>query len=168
MRVVFLDFDGVINSEQYISSERPFRDIALAPGLRPEHAHYLARFDPLAAELIAKFVTRNELRVVISSNWREAFGWRVCSEFLNSLAKFPQGAVIDETPSYTPTAKRGLDISAWLLKNTYVSNYVIFDDLEPINFLPEQRCALVQTDPAVGITEADLRKAEEILNRRFS
>ena len=62
------------------------------------------------------------------------------------------------------TPIRGMEVQEWLnTKGKKVSHYVILDDMD--NMLPEQQNHFVQTNPTVGITEEDAKKAIAILNK---
>jgi len=59
--------------------------------------------------------------------------------------------------------KRGREIKGWLsLHKNEVIHYAILDDMDDI--LPEQQQRFVQTDPELGITEADAKTIICILN----
>jgi hypothetical protein len=151
MKVVFLDFDGVLNSGPFL---REWRD-----GPDPIDASAVAHLDRICKATSAL--------VVVSSSWRYMYG---VYDFRRLLGHHNfNGAVIDVTPDLsTRTAQaklhsspeRGEEIQAWLDDNPGVESFVILDDDSDMAHL---RHRLVQTDFDVGLTEAHVEQALAIL-----
>ena len=154
MKNIFLDIDGVLNTRNFGSQDS---------------------FDSKAVANLARIIESTGAAIVISSSWK----FLGLSEIQRiwRIKKLP-GKVIDITPDtisddmllkadlsdidnlYT----RGNEIKEWLKKHIFDnSNYVIIDDSN--NFLPEQYSHLVQTDPKIGLSASDARRAIEILNK---
>ena len=85
------------------------------------------------------------------------------------------GKVIDITPDTASNemllsadldmdlpAVKGSEIKEWLdINGSQVTHYAIIDDME--DMLPEQQPHFVQTDPTIGITEDNAKRAIAIL-----
>ncbi|MBD0259514.1 MAG: hypothetical protein ICV83_27660 [Cytophagales bacterium] len=160
MKVIFLDLDGVIVTNHYLSrleqKMQPWRDAA-------GYAHFCPRCLANVEELVA----RSGASVVLSSTWRFFL------EDLAGVRRFFRSrnirfAIHDVTPlvDYYPgkpsrNADRGREIAAWLEAHPEVTRYCILDD-DP-RILPEQRPYWVRTTFHYGFTRARLEKALRIL-----
>lgn len=71
------------------------------------------------------------------------------------------GEILDTLPCGASYISRGEDIVCWLKKHAQV-NYVIIDDLN--DFYTSQLDRYVETNPIVGISEADAARAIELLS----
>ena len=162
-KVIFLDFDGVMNTERYIAERR-------RNGL-PVSDRYGYLFDPEAVENLRRIIDATGAEVVISSSWRlegeermkdmwheRALPGQLIGITGQSLhANFPMSA------GETAGAAKGEEIRGWLKEHASKPyRYVIFDDEADIR--PEQRPHFIQTDPRIGITRADAERAIQILN----
>lgn len=163
-KVVFLDFDGVLNTGRWYAQMD-------ADSVADE---YGSVFDPLAVANLERILTETDAEIVVSSSWK-----------FMGLAKMRDmwkdrnlpGKVIGLTPNSVSDefllnadldyiellSIRGQEIKEWLtLHGKDVGHYVILDDTYDI--LPEQKSHFVLIDPNVGITEDDAEKAIAILN----
>ncbi len=165
MKIIFLDFDGVMNTGQWY---RQLDENAKSDA-------YATVFDPNAVANLAKIIEATGADIVISSSWK-AMGLTTMREMWKER-RLP-GRVIGITPTYIDNEMllnadlsnmdfhhgRGEEIKGWLLLHgKEVSHYVIFDDIDDV--LPEQEAHLIQTDPEVGISEKDTDVAIFILNK---
>lgn len=173
MKIIFLDIDGVLNVEVYLTA---FWDICKRINLaRPQAASlrmdamqddYGNLFCPLACRRLAWIIEITGAKIVISSAWR-----------MNGLSEMQAmwkhrelaGEVIDVTPIHMNNrvkelsfTERGNEIKEWLSLHPEVESYVIFDDDN--DMLAEQKNNFIQTDEAYGITLKDAERAIEILN----
>lgn len=119
MRIIFLDFDGVLNSHEFIARVPPNGGVV---GL-----------DPIACERLVDLVERTEARVVVSSTWRHNRDRRQLSDLLgfNVLGRTPRW--LHKTPGGIYAAEsRGQEIQAWLdAADDYgreVESFVIIDN----------------------------------------
>jgi len=150
MRVVFLDFDGVLNAE---TSE-------VDDSVEMWSASWL---DRAMVQRLARLVERAGARVVVSSSWRQR---RTIAELQEILGVHGFAvAILDVTPRHTRPAEgerlvREGEISAWLAAHPEVTSFVILDDDQEFGTLSH---AHVQTDSRVGITDADVARACAIL-----
>lgn len=161
-KYIFLDFDGVLNTEQHISCLK-------AEGL-PISNKYGYVFDPDAVDNLAAIVEKTEAEIVITSSWRIE-GLETMQQLWLDL-ELP-GVIAGITPfegveidANTPDtcAGRGNEIDLWLKEHCAEEDrYVIIDDVDDV--LPHQKSFFVQTDPYVGITDYDYHAAVKILNR---
>lgn len=157
-RYIFLDIDGVINTERYQAqlelAGKPIRD-ELGPF-----------YDPAAVGHLKHIVDMTNAEVVITSSWRmqgiDIMNRAWCQRRMPGILA-----------GITPVIKssyyciRGMEIIQWLAENeneNEIVSYVIIDDCH--DFLPEQERLLVNTDPYIGITYADALRAIDILGYR--
>lgn len=150
MKIIFLDFDGVITtpSSKYC--------------LSPPHM-----------DILGKILESTGAYIVISSSWRR-YNLEQTINFITSRSNpfvgenpFPfTDKVIDIAKRLTPIKMseyiyRGDEIKEWL-DNNEVESYVILDDIN--NMLSCQQNNLVLTDEKKGLTDKDAQKAISILN----
>lgn len=165
MKVLFLDFDGVLNSYQSAHFWHNKRDQKrweneLYLEWQGSLKEYLAQeFCPIALSNVEELIRRvPDLKVVVSSTWR-------LGETVESLkkivapAKLLADAIIDVTPSFR--GPRGLEIQAWLDKHPEVSQFVIVDDdADMVHLTPR----LVLIDSKNGFIFTDMENAAKMLD----
>ena len=170
-KIIFLDFDGVLNTEYY-------QGLLQYQG-KPWQDEYGAFFDPKAVKQLKRIIDATDADIVVESSWKY-LGLDAMKE-LWKVRNLP-GRIIDITPSTTSDEYllnvdlddfsnfsnkmhhcKGLEISSWLsekgLSNT---RYVIIDDEYVI--LDSQLPHFILTNPYEGITEEQANKAISILN----
>lgn len=135
MKVVFGDFDGVI----FTFGNYNFSAVACK------------NFQSLLDQV-------PDLKIVISSSWRH-LGIDQCKQTLASNG-IDSSKVIDITGD--EPGERGGQIKAYLARNPQITHYVIIDDESDFTGLMDR---LVKTNPHVGFTEADGKKALDILKK---
>lgn len=146
MRIIFLDFDGVLVNRA-----------ALLKG-----SGYSAYGAPECVAALNKIIDATGAYIVVSSAHR--MGCRV-EELQKRLDKWGvRGRVIDKTPVHWQDP-RGVEIYTWL-KNSQdrdferIESFVILDDdVDMVNLIGY----LVKTEFEVGLTEADADRAISIL-----
>jgi hypothetical protein len=150
MRIIFLDFDGVLNADMAEPDES--RELWTASWL-----------DAAMVGRLARLVERTGARIVISSSWRQ----RRSQEELRALlaARGYVGDVFDITPRHQrpPEGERLVragEIAAWLAAHPEVTSFVILDDDEDFGPLAAQH---VRIDAHVGLTDADVLRAHSVL-----
>jgi len=129
MKVIFLDFDGVLNSAA---------SFMLESRIRKEHP--MADDLPPVNETLCRVCTSNfrhildevpDAKIVISSTWRQLFDLDWLKAKLSEYG-IDSTRVIDVTPSLrvrmSQYAERGEEIKAWMDAHPEVTNYVILDD----------------------------------------
>lgn len=162
-KVLFLDIDGVLNTERWHNQ-------ASGDELKDEYGYM---FDPVAVDNLRKIVDETGAAIVISSSWK-CIGLTTMQRMWQD--RHLPGKVIDITPNSVSDefllnvdlndmdllSIRGQEIKDWLITNGGDScQYVIFDDMNDV--LQEQESHFVWIDPAVGITKANVDQAIRIL-----
>jgi hypothetical protein len=151
MKVVFLDFDGVLNSLTFLLAQ---------PGGR----HDL--LDPAAVARLNTLVMRSSAKVVISSTWRLKMSLDELRSRLTALGFC--GEVIDRTPEaqalgglYSdPTLARCQEIQAWIERSSEpIESFVVLDDA----YLEDVAQFLVKTEFETGLADEHIEAALEIL-----
>lgn len=145
MKILFLDFDGVLNSHKFLAD----RDCG-------DH------LDPRAVALVNQVIQATNCRVVITSTWRcynplEVLQARLAEHGLNP------NHVVGVTPITDMDINRAGEIKLWLDANKQVEVFAIVDDWGPEVF-KDLTDRLVQTDPKVGITPKDVAKLIDMLS----
>lgn len=110
MKVIFLDVDGVLNSNEYIEKIKN-KNIQ---GIQSE-------IDVEKVKLLKKAIDETGAKVVLSSSWRYTRNAHDLKELLGSF-----GIYTDSTPFVR--GERGLEIKQWLSDNQDVEDFVILDD----------------------------------------
>lgn len=116
MKVIFLDFDGVLNTQEY-------RDI---------HGSSKAGIDSSRLSLIKRLVDSTGAKIVLITSLREYwekdpnkcdyFGKIINDEFAKLGLE-----VYDKTP-VSESGKREDEILEWIVDNPGIKNYVVIDD----------------------------------------
>lgn len=153
-RVLFLDIDGVLNSDYYFK-ERPDEDNRPYP---------LSEFDPVLIRRLNQILIDGKVTdLVVSSDWRFTEGLDNIFQEVGILDPFHHKNEKLDYIGYVPDEdhRRGYEIRHYLSRNT-VDSYCILDDME--FFLNDQQSNLVLTDWRVGLTDKDVITAIKILN----
>lgn len=160
MKVLFLDFDGVLNSERYCR-------------FHPELEG--AVFDPVCMLRLRRIVEATGAKIVLSTSWREHWSPED-SECDNTGLEINQAfaeqglSVYGKTGVYrigefrrNPDVERVHEILDWLSEHPDVERYVVLDDRDlTASGLPEGH--MVKTSGRVGgLTDADADTATCLL-----
>lgn len=124
MTVIFLDFDGVLNSEGSFLYESNRRKRYKEQGVKGPVMETLCNV--CTANFQELLFQYPDAKVVISSTWREHFSLDWLREKLASY-KIDSSRVIDKTPSDWG-GNRGVEIQLWLNAHPEVDHYIIIDD----------------------------------------
>ncbi len=168
MKVIFLDVDGVLNSDASLMTD-----------------------DALEEALILKLkqlVEQTNAKIILSSAWRMCFGplrtlmnWLDCAG-LHLSGMTQNGVRVDwlKEQGYTPTRKyldvrddyngneyeyttdRGAEILKWLSDHKNIESFVILDD-EAVDITPYFPNNFIKTNFRTGLTDADAHAAFDIL-----
>ena len=149
MKVVFLDFDGVLNSLEFLQRE---------PGP-------LDRLDPVAIAHLNTIVQRSGAHVVISSSWRLSRSSMELRHLLEQLGF--AGTIAGCTPDLSGAIRfadygfiRCSEIRAWLAQCVQpLEHFVVLDDAE----LEEIEPNLVRTTFERGLMEEHVSAALQVL-----
>lgn len=172
MRVLFLDLDGVCNSEAY------FKSAEFEGGQQWGRVSFgAAQLDPKAIALLDRLVEEADCDIVISSAWRHIWRHEQIADMLEERGFQHADRIVGETKAYVeaedPMFERGAEVRDWLAmererrevdpEHGPVTSFVILDDSN--EFDGELLERFVQTDWTVGLTEAGVQRAIEIFGR---
>lgn len=142
MKVLFLDFDGVLNLIPKSSNDGKF-------------------YKPACINLEFLLGKISDLKIVVSSSWRRN-GLDSVRETLKENGIDPR-RVIDVTGNEQSTDERdhrGYQVECWLEKHPEVKHFAIVDD--NTDFVPLKH-KLVKTASHRGLTQANVEKLIELL-----
>jgi len=149
MKVIFLDVDGVLNSEPFLDKNKT------------------ETIDRNNVMKLKEAVDITNAVIVMSSGWRLLFNDNMLPESGDSqylydiLCKFGI-KLFEKTPDFstdeirinkTFSLVKALEILAWLDAHDQVENYVVLDDLDLNNGIIHAH--QVRTNPQLGLTEED-------------
>lgn len=125
MKVIFLDFDGVLNSETSFLYEHNRRKRDNEQGVKgPVN-------ETLSAHCCAAFrevlLTYPDVKIVLSTTWRTMFDLEWLKAKLAEY-KIDSTRVIGKTPVDYDFGRRGIEIAIWLKEHPEVTHYVAIDD----------------------------------------
>lgn len=167
MKVIFLDIDGVLNSERLMNRR-------LQEGFEydcdDETYHNI---DEIEVQRLANFCEENNVKIVLSSSWRYCNLEDTIEYLGKSLYKHIHPIIkhiIGVTPRlYTKIENgswyhldRGYEIQKYLDNHSNITNYVIIDD--DSDMLESQMENFLQTDFKTGLTKNDYPKIKKILH----
>lgn len=124
MKVIFLDFDGVLNSNASFLYEKRRRNEWKEQGVKGPINQTLCHICASNFQIVLDQYP--DVKVVISSTWREMFDLDWLKEKLASY-HIDSSRVIDKTPKDWGQ-NRGLEIQEWLGNHPEVTHYIIIDD----------------------------------------
>jgi hypothetical protein len=154
MKIIFLDFDGVMDTSYY--------DHILSKEGKPGNDEYGAVFDPYCIRNLKRIIEETEADIVVSSSWKYMMSYQ---DFLNMWTdRGLPGFITDVTPNPVDRRKRGDEIDAWIEECKTECQYVIIDDLEANNFNEHQIPRLLIVNPFFGLDEETAERAIQILN----
>ena len=159
MKVIFLDIDGVLNSEDFLKNN-------------PNQA-----IDKSSVSILKNIVDKTGADIIMSSGWRLWFddnmmpedGYSQClydilCEFKIGLSgKTPDFSTEEIRTKKTFSHVKAKEIIAWLNEHEIVDKYVVIDDLDLNN--EEIKAHLIRTNGQVGITEDDGMRVIDMLNK---
>lgn len=153
MIVIFLDVDGVLNSEEAFRAAWEINHKPNTYVLDEDCVRRLAR--------LVEACNPAGTQIVLSSTWR--LGDRGLKVLKAKLAE--HGLRLHSITPRLPGDVRGEEIAAWLAENKprfrEVRRILILDD--DSDMLPEQRPFFVQTSMKGGLQDEHLRQAAKIL-----
>lgn len=147
MKVIFLDFDGVLNTNRY------FIDSNSKPNFFLEDEKVV---------LLKKIIDATDAKIVLSTSWREVWDLDLpitvkMKEYFNSY----NIKIYDKTNSIE--YNRVLEIKDWLTRHE-VSSYCILDDITGPWFDLENNVVITNINHN-GLTEDNVKEAIEILKK---
>ena len=154
MKILFLDFDGVMDSESY--------NHMLKKQGKPLKDKYGTIFDPLCVKNLKYITDQTGASIVVTSLWKRIMSYGDIVE-LWGYRELP-GFVTGVTPNLGKRFNRGDEIDAWLEECRTDVQYVIIDDLRAKYFKDHQLSRLLNVDPIVGLDEDTAERAIELFN----
>ncbi len=150
MKVIFLDFDGVLNSAKYLLGCEDYGVV----------------IDPSRMVLLKQIVDATGAKIVLSTSWREHWFKDLveCDStgvIINRIFSTYGLQIFDKIPELHE--RRETEIKSWLDKHPEVKSFVVLDDmLLSADYLKGH---FVKTSNHFdGLDEADVQKAIDILN----
>ena len=154
MKIIFLDFDGVMDTSYY--------DHVLSKEGKPGNDKYGAVFDPYCIQNLKHIIDETGAQIVVSSSWKYDMSYK---DFLDMWEyRGLPGFVTDVTPTPSKRNNRGDEIDAWLEECKTNVQYVIIDDLRANNFNEHQLPRFLKVNPIWGLDEETAERAIQILN----
>src|SRR5579875_2015565 len=151
MRVIFLDFDGVLNSLQFVNYYRRYN------GRYPDIQKQFCKVACANLQLLLDEIP--DAKIVVSSRWRIRKDPQDLKSLLHSMAGVDPARVIDRTTNFGGRP-RGHEIADWLEKHSEVKSFVILDDDSDMDPVMDY---LIQTSALNGLTMKDAQMARDIL-----
>ena len=176
MKVLFLDIDGVLNSENWFA----YRIYCVKNNMvnilmnfvdtdDRNIKHKLTMLDDRAIANLNRIIEETECKVVLSSSWRSSRkSVNDLTQYILKIKGFKY-EFYDVTPRLwfsDFSIRRGEEIKFWLDKESEkheIESFVILDD--DSDMLPEQMNNFIHVDGQVGLTDRDVLTAIEILNK---
>lgn len=192
--VLFLDIDGVLNSDAYFRSQR-HKQVPRPPEDSPlpekSRAIALRNIDGNAVRRLQYIITSTEAVVVLSSTWRYYHDLADVQSYLHHHGG-RSIRVVDRTPfdqelegPYAPyavsarrgdlragTHPRGYEIDQWLSQNEPVRSYAILDDDDDMVAHDETRSRefaerFIRTNPSHGLQNPHADRTIRALRRQL-
>lgn len=156
MRLLFLDIDGVLNSDIWYQSEA-FNQ------LEAPYSH----FDPRCIASLNQLIKKTNAAIVISSTWRNKYALADLKTLFTAIGA--QVNIIGVTPQLKKEHEallRGNEIMQWCKENEHIigcswkdyHDFAILDDNSDMLFW--QKDNFFQTDRYVGLTPSVKRNIE--------
>ena len=150
MKIIFLDIDGVLNSQRSAVANSDYGRIM-------DHDSWNS-LDPIAIKLLQHVCNETGADCVLSSTWRIL----AKKEDIIAFQEFLGVNIIDVTPR-SLDGIRGGEIKRWLDNcKEPVEAFCIVDD--DSGMLPEQEFNFVQTDERIGLTWQNYEDIMAVLN----
>jgi len=150
MNIVFLDYDGVVNTPMWSPDGK--------------HCKYNLPNDGKvnnfqAVQWVSEFCQKYNYDIVVTSTWR--LGDPKYADYLKNAGLRDGIKILGKTPSIRkePHSIRGDEIKAYLKEHPEIKNFLIFDDDSDMGSLIDH---LVKCDCFVGFTEREFIKAEKM------
>lgn len=150
MKVIFVDFDGVLNSDKYVAN----------------CGYYGVVIDPSKMVLLKNITESTGAKIVLSTSWREHWNKddSLCDEtgkLINSIFSQYGLEIYDKTPKLY--MRRETEIKSWLDINSGVEKFVVLDDaFLNADFMND--FFIKTSNLHGGLDENDAAKAIKILN----
>lgn len=152
--VVFLDFDGVVNT---IYWEKDANGICCVNAMKRGHEELN---NQQAIGWLNELYSIVQYDIVVSSTWRMGMSVEDLQNLLIKSGFRPEIRVIDKTPVLHE--ERGVEIQQWIDENNFTGDFIIIDDDSDMGeLLPK----LVKCDTYIGFTIYDYQKSLKLLQK---
>lgn len=156
MKIIFLDIDGVLNSDDWYKSGEAKKAYEKTNIVSDYH------FDPNAWKWVEKLLIETGAKIVLTSSWRNFTLEATIKDFTGTNFEVLNKYIVGITPR-SKLRHRGKEIETFIQSTDIkIDRYVIIDD--DTDFISEQLPYFVNTHWFHGITENDYNKAKKILN----
>jgi len=152
MKVIFLDIDGVLNSEQFYI-DRDHSPKAKKMWTKTSH------IDAKAVDILNQITNKTDAKIVVSSAWRVGRTTEELQILLKSVGV--TGEVIDRTKATSFDGIRGEEIQEWISRNK-CDSFVILDDESDMGDLMHR---LIKTDWKIGLLPEHVQQVIELFNK---
>jgi len=165
MNIIFLDFDGVINSEGFfVARSRNMQGLRMINiDVNNEEDDriqwYMWQINPYNLDILREIIEETSSSVIVISSWKNLIRFDRVSKELIKLG-IP---IIGRT--YDQGSNRGFGIKEYL-KDNEVDSYIIIDDEIFRDYDEELLAHLVKTEFINGLTLKEKEKALKILKRK--
>ena len=154
MKIIFLDFDGVMDTARY--------ELILRISGRLSVDAYGTIFDPECVWNLRQIIEKTGAKIVVSSSWKDLLTFEEIRDMWKK--RVLPGEVIGTTPYTLECRNRGDEIDLWLKGCEEECQYVILDDIDAGNFNEHQLERLVVVDAVKGLDEVAAERAIRKLN----
>ena len=169
-KLVFLDFDGVLNSSEFAAHQYRNNESA-------QDRMGLDLFDPNAVECINRIVDATGAKIVVTSSWRYLgltklqklwkerglHGEIVGMTSLHVADELILEKGIEWLERETYGSPRSVEIAHWLKSYDINDNFVILDDLP----MPQDlQARAIQVNPQFGLTDQHVKQVITIFNTK--
>jgi hypothetical protein len=195
MRVIFLDIDGVLNSQSYYESDRYLRHFKDQPHDKTLDLDHYSKWqekrdkmseqerydedvsrayydiDPLSISNLFDLIDKTKASIVISSTWRNGKSIKFFNDVFKRRGFSLEGTVIGLTPKGCTHCCRGNEIQQWIKEHdiSLGAPYYDFSDYliidDDSDMLYCQRNNFLLIDGGVGLTHTMSYRAIRMLNR---
>lgn len=152
MKVIFLDIDGVLNSDEFLKNNES------------------EVIDRANVRVLKNIIDKTGTVIVMSSAWRLWFddnmmpkdGYSqclydiLCQFDIKLFGKTPDFSTEEIRSKKTFSQVKAKEIIAWLSEHETIDKYVVLDDLDLRD--EEVNAHLIRTNGQVGITEEDAKR----------
>jgi hypothetical protein len=161
MKILFLDVDGVLNTQRYITrKDRQFIGRKHLAKLEWE----VEQIDPARISMVNQIVQETGCKVVVSSTWRKLHS----IEELDSLFRIlgAEFSIFDYT--HILGTRRGFEIQEWLDENPQVDRFVILDDDSDMEHLTPYlvRTRFIGDETEAGLQQSHMQECIDKLNNQ--
>lgn len=178
MKVLFLDIDGVLNSQNwfgwraYCAKNLGENEFSMDKHLTEDEfiLYKLSMLDNRAIANLNRIIDETGCKVVLSSSWRCLWDPKENTKTLEALKlkgfKYDFYGLTPRIPQKDFGQERGIEIQAWIdkeLEKNEIESFVILDDDN--DMLPKQIDNFLLINNQYGLSDIDVFKAIEILNK---